>query len=85
MAMDHGISNGNDYCDGDDDNDDGENGDDDDDDDDDDNDDDCDNGDDDGDFFAQICCTCVETHSNLKPPVQQLALLALLAPLVRWL
>ena len=47
MAMDHGISNGNDYCDGDDNNDDGENGDDDDDDDDDDNDDDCDNGDDD--------------------------------------
>ena len=79
MVMDHGISNGNDYCDGDDDNDDGEN------DDDDDNDDDCDNGDDDGDFFAQLCCTCVQTHSNLKPPVQQLALLALLAPLVRWL
>ena len=43
--MDHGISNGNDYCDGDDDNDDGENG-----DDDDDVHNDCD--DDDGDFFT---------------------------------
>ena len=61
MVMDHGISNGNDYCDGDDDNDDGENGDDDDDDDDDDND---DNG-----FFTNRLYQCAI-------PAHQLALLA---------
>ena len=51
MAVDEGISNGNDSCDGGGDNDDDENGADNDDDDDDDNDDD---GDDDGDYISQM-------------------------------
>ena len=100
MAMEHWISQCNDYCDGDDNNNDGENGDDDDDDDDDDNYADCDNVDDDNGYVHNDCddadvedklpFTSMPHQCVVARPAQLVLLhkelkLVFLVPLVRWL